>query len=59
LVLIIACSAFAADKTAATPKYDAKFAEQYLKETQKNFLDSFKGLSEAQLKSSPHPIAGR
>ena len=55
LVLIIACSAFAADKTAATPKYDAKFAERYLKDTQKDFLDSFKGLSEAQLKFKPAP----
>lgn len=55
LVLIIACSAFAADKTAAAPKYDAKFAEKYLKDTQKNFLDSFKGLSEAQLKFKPGP----
>jgi len=55
LVLIIACSAFAADKPAAAPKYDAKFAEKYLKDTQKNFLDSFKGLSEAQLKFKPAP----
>ena len=55
LVLIIACSAFAADKTAATPKYDAKFGEKYLKETEKNFLNSFKGLSEAQLNFKPAP----
>jgi len=55
LVLVIACSAFAADKTSAAPKYDAKFAEKYLKDTQKNFLDSFKGLSEAQLKFKPAP----
>jgi uncharacterized damage-inducible protein DinB len=55
LVLIIACTAFAADKTAAAPKYDAKFGEKYLKDTEKNFLDSFKGLSEAQLNFKPAP----
>ena len=55
LVLIIACSAFAADKTAAAPKYDAKFGEKYLKDTEKNFLNSFKGLSEAQLKFKSAP----
>jgi hypothetical protein len=55
LILVIACSALAADKTATAPKYDAKFAEKYLKDTQKNFLDSFKGLSEAQLKFKAAP----
>jgi DinB family protein len=55
LVLIIACSAFAADKTIAAPKYDAKFGEKYLKDTEKNFLDSFNHLSEAQLEFKPAP----
>lgn len=56
LVLMVSCWAFAADKTdKATPKYDAKFAEKYLKDTEKNFLDSFKGLSEAQLNFKQAP----
>jgi len=52
LILFVSCWAFAADKTdkpAATPKYDAKFGEKYLKDTEKNFLDSFNHLSDAQL----------
>ena len=55
LILVIACSAFAADKTAAAPKYDAKFGEKYLKDTEKNFLDSFNHLSDAQLNFKPAP----
>ena len=58
LMLFVSCWALAADKTdkpAATPKYDAKFGEKYLKETEKNFLDSFSHLSEAQLKFKPAP----
>jgi hypothetical protein len=57
-ILFVSCWAFAADKTdkpAAGPKYDAKFGEKYLKDTEENFLDSFNHLSEAQLnfKSAP------
>jgi hypothetical protein len=57
-ILFVSCWALAADKAdkpAATPKYDAKFGEKYLKDTEKNFLDSFKGLSDAQLKFKPAP----
>jgi hypothetical protein len=53
LILLYAMSAMAADK--AAPKYDAKFAVKYLNETEKNFVNSFKGLSEAQLKFKPAP----
>jgi len=58
LVLFVSCWAFASDKTdkaTATPKYDAKFGEKYLKDTEKNFLDSFNHLSEAQLKFKAAP----
>ena len=58
LVLLLSCWAFAADKTdksAAGPKYDAKFGEKYLKDTEKNFLDSFSHLSDAQLKFKQAP----
>ena len=58
LILFVSCWALAADKAdkpAATPKYDAKFGEKYLKDTEKNFLDSFNHLSDAQLKFKPAP----
>jgi len=56
LVLLVSCWAFAADKTdkpVATPKYDAKFGQKYLKDTEKSFLDSFSHLSDAQPKFKP------
>lgn len=55
LIFAFAVSAFAADKPAAAPKYDAKFGVNYLNDTEKNFLNSFKGLSEAQLKFKAAP----
>jgi hypothetical protein len=58
LILFVSCWSFATDKTdkpAATPKYDAKFGEKYLKDTEKNFLDSFNHLSDVQFKFKPAP----
>jgi hypothetical protein len=55
LIFAFAVSAFAADKPAAAPKYDARFGVNYLNDTEKNFLNSFKGLSEAQLKFKAAP----
>ena len=58
LILFVSCWGFAADKTdkpAAAPKYDAKFGEKYLKDTEKNLLDSFSHLSDAQLNFKPAP----
>ena len=58
LMLFVACWAFAADKTDKSPsgpKYDAKFGEKYLKDTEKNFLSSFDHLSDAQLNFKQAP----